>query len=197
MSCLEHRRKLTQQPGEGCDFSLSGAFSTLWGDIRPYQRQEEMLCLSSPVHLHRVASRYLLLREANQGWHESPSDSLIIQRIAADWCCILQIFGSPQGSIALTWAPEGDALLLMGLADAVVAVPIHPMARVPVVQVNIGRALRAGPRAELGQVTRIARLSARNPRWFQLQNKQNLSACALAGSAMQHRSRFVCWPGPS
>lgn len=57
----------------------------------------------------------------------------------------------------------------MGLADAVVAVAIHAVARVPIVQVHVGRALRAGPGAELGQVAGIARLSARNPRWLELQ----------------------------
>lgn len=99
--------------------------------------------------------------------------------------------------LELTWAPEGDALLLVGLADAIVAVAIHTGAGVPVVQVNIGRALRAGPRAELGQVAGIARLSARNPRCFQLQNKHNFKGRAGAGPAVQHRSRSQLWAGPS
>lgn len=154
--------------------------------------------------------RYLLLQElnttANQGWNESHSDSLIIQTTATDWLCLkpLQISISPLSLcdssvpvLALTWAPEGDALLLVGLADAVVAVPIHAVAAVPVVQVHVGRALRAGPRAELGQVAGIARLSARNPRRFELQNRQDFSGCAVAGSATQHLNRFLQWPGPS
>lgn len=68
--------------------------------------------------------------------------------------------------LRLTLAPEGDALLLVGLADAVVAVAIHPVARMPIVQVHISWAVRAGSSAELWQVAGIARLSARNPRWF-------------------------------
>lgn len=40
-----------------------------------------------------------------------------------------------------TWSPQSDALLLMSLTDAVVAVTIHIVARVSVVQVHIGRAV--------------------------------------------------------
>lgn len=165
MSCLEHRRELTQQPGKGRDSNLPGAFSTLWGNTRPYQSQEEMICLSPPIHLQRASALRETNATANQGWNESEIQT------ATDCCCILQLFIPPRlcQRLALTWAPEGDALLLVGLADAVVAVAIHAMARVPIVQVNVGRALRAGPGAELGQVTGIARLSARNPRWLELQ----------------------------
>lgn len=72
MSCLEHRRKLTQQPEKGCDFSLPGAFSTLWGDIRPYQSQEKMICPSSPIHLQRAAAR-ASLPPAARTEHDSKS----------------------------------------------------------------------------------------------------------------------------
>jgi len=63
-------------------------------------------------------------------------------------------------------APEGDTLLLVGLAYTVVAIAVHPVARVPVVQVDVSRAVRAGSCAKLWQITGIARLSARNPRWL-------------------------------
>lgn len=43
----------------------------------------------------------------------------------------------------------------MGLADAVVAVAVHPVARVPVVQVHIRWAVRAGSRAKLWQIAGI------------------------------------------
>lgn len=52
-------------------------------------------------------------------------------------------------------APERDALLLVGLADAVVAIAVHPVARVPVVQVHVSWAVRAGSRAKLRQIAGI------------------------------------------
>lgn len=52
-----------------------------------------------------------------------------------------------------TWPPEGDALLLMRLADAVVAIAVHIVTCVSVVQVDICRAVGAGASAELGEVT--------------------------------------------
>lgn len=57
----------------------------------------------------------------------------------------------------------------MSLADAVVAVAFHAVAGVPVVQVNIGGAVRAGAGAELGQVTGVTGLSAQGASRFQLQ----------------------------
>jgi len=48
-----------------------------------------------------------------------------------------------------TWTPQGDALLLMSLTDAIVAVTIHIVACMPVVQVHIGGAVGVGPGAEL------------------------------------------------
>lgn len=144
-----------------------------------------------------VMSHHKKCMTANQGWDESPHYSNSYRSVLhpSD-----PYSPPPPGSVravSLTWAPEGDALLLVCLADAVVAVAIHAVAGVPIVQVNIGRALRAGPRAELGQIAGIARLSAGNPRCLQLQNKQNIKGRAVPGSAMQHRSRFPHWPGPS
>ena len=72
------------------------------------------------------------------------------------------------------WSPEGDALLLVGLADAVVAVAIHPLAWVPVVQVHVGRAVRTGPRAELREVAGIAGVPTRGSRRLQLQGQGGL-----------------------
>ena len=73
-----------------------------------------------------------------------------------------------------TWSPEGDALLLMGLADAIVAVAIHPLAWVPVVQVHVGWAVRTGPRAELREVAGVAGVPTRSSRWLQLQGEGSL-----------------------
>lgn len=60
-----------------------------------------------------------------------------------------------------TCAPQRDALLLVILAHAVVAVSVHLVAGVAVVQVDVGRAVRAAAGAELGQVTRVSSLSTR------------------------------------
>lgn len=57
----------------------------------------------------------------------------------------------------------------MSLADAVVAVAVHVVASVSVVQVNVGRAVRAGSGAELGQVARVAGLAAHGAGQFELQ----------------------------
>lgn len=57
--------------------------------------------------------------------------------------------------LRLTLAPEGDALLLVGLADAAVAIAVLPLARVPVVQVDVGWAVRAGSGAKLRQIAGI------------------------------------------
>ena len=73
-----------------------------------------------------------------------------------------------------TWSPEGDALLLVGLADAVVAVAVHPLTRVPIVQVHVGRAVRTGPRAELREVAGVARVPARRSCRFQLKGEGHL-----------------------
>ena len=59
-------------------------------------------------------------------------------------------------------------MLLVGLADAVVAVAIHPLARVPVVQVHVGRAVRTGPRAELREVALPGLFTAQCARGQQL-----------------------------
>lgn len=57
----------------------------------------------------------------------------------------------------------------MGLADAIVAIAIHSLAWVPVMQVHVGWTVRTGPRAELREVTGIAGAPARCPRWLQLE----------------------------
>ena len=67
-----------------------------------------------------------------------------------------------------TWAPEGDALLLVGLADAVVAVALHIVAGVTVMQVHIGRTVGTDTGAELRQVTRVTGLSTGCTCWLQL-----------------------------
>lgn len=73
-----------------------------------------------------------------------------------------------------TWSPEGDALLLVGLADAVVAVAVHSLTRVPVVQVHVGRAVRTGSRAELREVAGVARVPARCSCRLQLKGEGRL-----------------------
>lgn len=73
-----------------------------------------------------------------------------------------------------TWSPEGDALLLVGLADAVVAVAVHSLTRVPVVQVHVGRAVRTGSRAELREVAGVARVPARRSCRLQLKGEGRL-----------------------
>lgn len=72
-------------------------------------------------------------------------------------------------SVWFTCPPQGDALLLVSLADAVVAVALHAVTGVPVVQVNVGGAVRAGAGAELRQVTGVTGLSAQGASRFQLQ----------------------------
>ena len=57
----------------------------------------------------------------------------------------------------------------MGLADAVVAVAVHIVAGVAVVQVDIGRAVGVCAGAELRQVTRVTGVTAWGARWLQLQ----------------------------
>lgn len=67
-----------------------------------------------------------------------------------------------------TWAPERDALLLVSLTHAVVAVSVHLVAGVAVVQVDVGRTVRAAAGAELGQVAGVGGLAARRARRLQL-----------------------------
>lgn len=57
----------------------------------------------------------------------------------------------------------------MSLADAVVAVALHAVTGVPVMQVDVGGAVRAGARAELWQVTGVAGLSTQGASGFQLE----------------------------
>lgn len=57
----------------------------------------------------------------------------------------------------------------MSLADAVVAVAFNAVTGVPVVQIDVGGALRAGARAELWQVTGVTGLSTQGASWFQLE----------------------------
>lgn len=54
----------------------------------------------------------------------------------------------------------------MSLTDAIVAVSIHIVARMPIVQVHVGRAVGIGTGAELRQVTGVTGLSTRSPSWF-------------------------------
>lgn len=67
-----------------------------------------------------------------------------------------------------TWSPQGDALLLVSLADAVVAVALHVVAGVSVMQINVGRAVRVGTRAELWQVARVSGLATKRAGQLQL-----------------------------
>lgn len=79
---------------------------------------------------------------------------------------------SPPPSLGLqTCAPERDALLLMSLAHAVVAVPVHLVAGVAVVQVDVGGAVRAAAGAELRQVAGVGGLATRRASWLQLQGR--------------------------
>lgn len=68
----------------------------------------------------------------------------------------------------ITRSPQGDALLFMCLADAVVAVAHHVVAGVTVVKIDVGRAVRAGTGAELRQVTWVTGLSTHGPSWLKL-----------------------------
>lgn len=54
-----------------------------------------------------------------------------------------------------TWSPQCDALLLVGLADAIVAVAINIVAGVAIMQINIGWAVGVGTSAELWQITGV------------------------------------------
>lgn len=81
-------------------------------------------------------------------------------------CRVDSLEADPRGGFS-TWSPEGDTLLLVGLADAVVAVAVHPLTRVPVVQVHVGGTVRTGPRAELREVARVAGFPAGRSRGFQ------------------------------
>ncbi len=67
-----------------------------------------------------------------------------------------------------TCSPQGDALLLMSLADAVVAVAFDIVAGVPVMKINVGWAVRVGTCAELWQVTRVTGLPTQGASRFQL-----------------------------
>lgn len=67
-----------------------------------------------------------------------------------------------------TWSPQGDALLLVSLANAIVAVALHIVASVSVMQINVGRAVRVGPRAELWQVARVSGLATKRSGQLQL-----------------------------
>lgn len=68
-----------------------------------------------------------------------------------------------------TCPPQGDALLLVSLADAVVAVAFNAVTGVPVVQVDVGGAVGAGARAELRQVAGVSGLATQRAGWFQLE----------------------------
>lgn len=87
-----------------------------------------------------------------------------------------------------TWSPERDALLLVGLADAVVAVAVQALARVPVMQVHVGRAVGAGARAELREVAGIAGVPARRSRRFQLKRQSIVARAPWAGAAVPGRA---------
>lgn len=57
----------------------------------------------------------------------------------------------------------------MSLADAVVAVAVNVVAGVPIMQINVGWAVRVSPGAELRQVTGVSGLSTQRASRFQLQ----------------------------
>lgn len=59
----------------------------------------------------------------------------------------------------------------MGLADAVVAVSVHFVARVPVMQVHVGRAVGVGTSTELWQITGVTGFSTRCASRLQLQRE--------------------------
>lgn len=84
-------------------------------------------------------------------------------------------------------APERDALLLVSLAHAVVAVAVHLVAGVAVVQVDVGGAVRAAAGAELGQVAGVGGLAARSARRLQLQvtRKQRPSSSSVGGGGRE------------
>lgn len=70
-----------------------------------------------------------------------------------------------------TWPPQGDALLLMSLTDAVVAVAVHIVACVSIMQINVGWAVRVGTSTELRQVAGVTGLSTQGASWFELLKK--------------------------
>lgn len=78
---------------------------------------------------------------------------------------------SQQGALPRTLAPQRDALLLVCLADAVVAVAIDVVAGVAVVQVDVGGAMWAGAGAELGEITGVTGFTARSSCRLQLHTK--------------------------
>lgn len=94
-------------------------------------------------------------------------------------CRVDSLEADPRGRFS-TWSPERDALLFMCLTDAVVAVTIHPLARVPIVQVHVGWALGADPCAELREVTGVAGAPARRPRRLQLAVLTAQPVCAYS-----------------
>lgn len=56
----------------------------------------------------------------------------------------------------------------MSLADTVVAVALDIVAGVPIMQINVGWAVRAGPGTELWQVARVSGLSTEGASQLQL-----------------------------
>lgn len=89
----------------------------------------------------------------NEGFPYKSEEMYMVQQITSHW---------------FTWSPQGDALLLMSLADAVVAVAFHVVAGVPIMQINVGRAVRVGTSTELWQVTGVTGLSTQGASQFQL-----------------------------
>ena len=71
-----------------------------------------------------------------------------------------------KGTVAHTWAPQSDALLLVGLADAVITVSIQAVAGVAVMQVDVGGAVGADAGAELGKITSVAGFTAWSSSWL-------------------------------
>lgn len=67
-----------------------------------------------------------------------------------------------------TWPPKGDALLLVSLADAIVAVAVNVVAGVSVMQINVWWAVGVGTSTELWQVTWVTGLSTQGASWLQL-----------------------------
>lgn len=59
-------------------------------------------------------------------------------------------------------------MLLMCLADAVVAVAFNVVAGVAIVQINVGRTVRVGTSTELWQVTGVTGLSTEGASQFEL-----------------------------
>lgn len=78
---------------------------------------------------------------------------------------------SQQGAPPRTLAPQRDTLLLVRLADAVVAVAIDVVAGVAIVQVDVGGAVWAGAGAELGEIAGVTGLTARSSCRLQLRRK--------------------------